>query len=177
MVTSWLPRRSEPHVARPQQPQPGLEFRFERIVAVGKGIVARAEQREIVGRDPFQKLDRFGDLVGRQRRRIGPQFGDDLAGARQHRPPILDGDAHVGEDVFERAHDHGPLRRIVDAFDMDVNEAFAAAAGLACPLEGDELSRLIALDGEDRMHQQADVEAHVRRARRAPNRPGTAYRH
>jgi len=39
-----------------------------------------------------------------------------------------------------------------------VNEAFAAAVGLARPFVRGEPSCLIAFDGEDRMHKQADVE-------------------
>ena len=177
MVTSWLPRRKQPHVARAQQAEPGLELRLERMLAVGVGIVARAEQGEIVGGDPLQKLDRFGDLVGRQRRRIGAQFGGDFAGARQHRPPVLHADAHVGEHAFERADDLGALRRVLDAGDMDVDEAFALAVAFARALEVrravPSASRSTVKTGCD---QQADVEPAFGRARRAPNRPGTACR-
>jgi hypothetical protein len=61
----------EPHVARSQEAKAGLEFRLQRVLAVGVGVVARTKQREIVRRDPLQKLDRFGDLIGGKRRRIG----------------------------------------------------------------------------------------------------------
>ena len=59
----------QPHLVRPQQSEPGLEFRFKRVLAVGEGVVAGAEQRKIVGGHPLQELDRFGDFVGGQRRR------------------------------------------------------------------------------------------------------------
>ena len=77
-----------------------------------------------------------------------------------------DADADVGEDVFQRVHDFGALRRIIHALDMDVNEAFAPALAFAHALEGDEPARLIALHGEDRMDQQADVQRRVRSVRR-----------
>ena len=38
-------------------------------------IIAHAEEGEIVGRQPLQELDRFGDLVDRQRRRIVLELG------------------------------------------------------------------------------------------------------
>ncbi len=61
----------QPHLMRPQQAKACLEFGFKGVFAVGVGIVARAEQGEIVRRYPLQKLDRFGDLLGGQRRRVG----------------------------------------------------------------------------------------------------------
>jgi hypothetical protein len=51
------------------------------------------------------------------------------------------------------------MRRIVHVCDMDVDEAFAAALALARALKRGEPSRFVAIDGEDRMNQQADVEA------------------
>ena len=148
----------EPHFRRAQQAEAGVEPRLERVLAVGVGVVARAEQGEIVGGDPLQKLDRFGDLVGRQRRRRGAQFRGDLAQARQHRPPILHAHAHLGEDVGERAHKVGARRGVAVVIDMDVNEAFAPAITLVRPMEGVEFPRLAALDREYRVDQQADVE-------------------
>ena len=71
MVTSSLPRRRSRISRDRKQPETGLEFRLERILAVAEGVVARAEEREIVCRHPLQELDRFGDLVGGKRRRIG----------------------------------------------------------------------------------------------------------
>ena len=148
----------EPRLGRPQQAEPGFELRLERVFAVGEGVVAGAKERKIVGRDPLQELNRFGDLVGRQRRRIGLQFGGHFAGARQHRPPILDRDAHVGEDAFEVTDDLGALRLVLQAGDMNVNEAFAVTFALARPLECREPAGLVALDGEDRVHHQPQIE-------------------
>ena len=158
MVTSWLPRRNSRISRERKSPEPGRERRLERMFAVRIGIVARAEQGEVVARQPFEKLDRFGDLLDRQRRRVVAQVRDDLARARQHGLPILHADAHLGEDFFERANDVRPLRRILQAVDMNVNEAFALAVALARALEADKGSRRVALDREHRMHEQANVE-------------------
>ena len=125
----------KPHLRRPQQTETGLEFGFERFLAVGVAIVTRAEQGEIVGSYPLQKLDGFGDLFGGQRRRIGLQFRGNFGGARQHRPPIGNGNAHIGEYLFQRSHDLRALRFVVHAGNMNVNETFAASFASARPLE------------------------------------------
>ena len=123
-----VPALQRPHIARAQQPEPGLEHRFEHVGIAGEGVIAGAEQSEIVRRQPFQELHAFGNFAGVERRRIGAQLGDDRAQPVQHRPPILHGDANLGEDVFERAHDLGAPRRLRDAFDVDMDEAFVPAA-------------------------------------------------
>ena len=128
------------------------------MLAVGVGVVAGAEQRKIVGCDPLQKLDRFGDLIGRQRRRIGAQLGRDLAGARQHRTPVLHADAHVGEHALDRADDFGLRAGVFDVGGMDVDEAFALTVASAYAPEVNEPSARIALDGENGMRQEPDIE-------------------
>jgi hypothetical protein len=153
--------QQEPHSRRAQQAETGLQVRLERVLAVGVGVVARAEQCEIVGGDPLQKLDRFGDLLGRERRRRGAQLRGDLAQARQHQPPILDADAHLGENIGKRAHKIGACRGVLVVLDLDVNKAFALAVTLTRAVEGLESSRLAALDHEHWVDQQADIESAV----------------
>ncbi len=148
----------QPHLRRAQQPQPGLECRLQRMLVVRVHIVARAEQGEIVSGQPFEKLDRFGNVGGRQRRRIFPQIGDDFARAREHRLPVLHAHAHLGENVFERANDVGLCRRLLQAVDVNVDEALAAPFALARAFEANEVSGLVALDREHRMHQERNVE-------------------
>ena len=154
-----VPAQQRPHLARAQQPKPGLEHRFEHIGIAGEDVIAGAKQSEIVRRQPFQKLHGFGNFAGVERRRIGAQLGNDRAQPLQHRPPILHGDADLGENVFERAHDFGAPRGLRDAFDVDVDEAFVPAAVFRDALEGGQRSRSVALHGEHRMDQKADVEA------------------
>ena len=107
----------------------------------------------------MEKFDRFGNLIGGKRRRIGFELSGDLVDARQHGPPVLHADADVGENLFERVHDVRPARRILHAFDMNVNEALAGAGALVRALKGDEVSGFVALDREHRMNQEADVGA------------------
>ena len=154
-----VPALQRPHVARAQQPEPGLEYRLEHLGCAGEDIVAGAKQREIIRSQPFQELHRFGNFTGVERRRIGTQLGDDRAQPVQHRPPILHGDANLGEDVFERAHDFGAPRRLRNAFDVNVDEAFVPAAVFGGALERRQRSRRVALHGEHWMDQKADIEA------------------
>ena len=135
MVSGWFQRCNGRTSRERNSPSPVSNIGSSTSVIAGEDVIARAEQGEIVRREPFQKLHRFGDFAGIERRRIGAQFGDDVAQPRQHRLPILHADANVGENVFERAHDLGAPRRIRDAFDVDVDEAFALAAILRAPLK------------------------------------------
>ena len=118
-------------------------------LVAGERVVAHAEEGEIVGDQPFQELDRLGDLVDRQRRRIVLELGDQLADAREHRPPVL----HA-----ERARRRAPAsiastisvapRLVLDALDMDVDEALAPrrADGRAVAAEADQRAGVVALD-------------------------------
>ena len=144
---------------RAQQAEPRLERRLQRVAACVERIIALAEQREIIVREPLQELDRLRDLVDRQRRRIAAQIGNDAGNARQHRLPVLHRDAHVGEDALDVADEIGPLPGIVGAVDVDMNEALALAADSAGCLDIDQPARGITLDDENRMHEQADIEA------------------
>ena len=73
------------------------------MLAVGIGIVAGAEQGEIVRRDPLQELHGLGDFVGGKRRRVGLQLRRHLARPGKHGLPVFYGNPDVGEDLFECA--------------------------------------------------------------------------
>ena len=69
-------------------------------------------------------------------------------------------DAHIGQNALK------PLNRRSSrcsassrAVDVDVNEALALAADIARTLEVDQPAGDVALDDEDRMNEQADIEA------------------
>ena len=108
------------YIARPQQTEAGLEIGFEDVAGRRKGKIPRAEEREVVLRNPFQKLNGLGDFVDRKRRRRLSQLGDDATDPRQHRLPIVHADAHVGEDALKRPDDficaapHRPRLRYAD---------------------------------------------------------------
>src|SRR5271167_893193 len=91
----------------------------------------------------MEKRDRFNDLLARQRRRFCFQFGDDIAYPREHRLPVLDADANLGENVVERMHDRGALCRIIGLIDMEMDEAFAARVGRVRSLELDKPARSV----------------------------------
>ena len=65
-------------------------------------VVAHAEEGEVVGEQPLQKLDRLGELVDRQWRRVVLHVRDDAVDAVEHRAPVGDGKPHFGEDALER---------------------------------------------------------------------------
>jgi len=86
------------------------------------------------------------------------QFGDDLAQSREHRPPILDAGANLGEDVVERLHGRGALRRIVDLIDVAMDKAFAAGiGGLRC-FKIDKPARGVAPHLEYRVNKRTNFE-------------------
>ena len=140
-----------------------------------EGVVAHAEEGEIVGQQPLQELDRLGDLVHRQRRRIGLELGDDAVDAAEHRPPVLHASRTSPSTPVERRDDLGARGRVVDRLDMDMDEAFARAAGGIGRAERDQLAARRA------RRRTPDAPPAARRAgarpiRPSPNRPGTACR-
>src|ERR1700744_3887011 len=141
---------------RAQYAEAGIENRVERSFIGREGIITRTEQREILFRHPFEKLDRFSDLLHGKRRRVRAQFGDDLPDARQHVLPIFDAHPDIGEDAFEGLKDLGALPCIVEAFDVKVDQALAVTAYRAGAPELDKSAGKVAFDDEHRMHEKAD---------------------
>ncbi len=148
------------HVVAAQDAETRLLHRSEIGVRARHGVIAHPEQREIVGGQPFQELDRFGEIVHRQRRRMMLDLGDDRVDAGDHRPPVLDAQLDLGQDGLQRLHNLGAARGIVDALDVNVDEALAPAAVLGAPLhrQAGELAARIALHDKDRVRYQADFE-------------------
>ena len=145
----------QPHLGRAQQSEPGFKDRLQR--AGGVGVVARAQEGEIVAGQPFEKQDGLGNVLDRQRRRILPQVGDGRARPRQHRRPVLHADADLGENLFEAAEDLPPHRRVLQAVDVDADEAFAPDEPAF--FKAGQPPRRVALDRKHRMHQKSNVEA------------------
>ena len=166
------------HVRRSQDAEPALGNDLIAALVAGQRVFAHAEEGEVVGDQPFEELRRLGDLLDRQRRRIVLDLGDDLADARHHRPPVLHAEAHVGEHAADRLDDLGLPRLVLDALDMDVDEALAprGADRRTVAAEADQRAGLVALDREDRMQHEPHVDALLGRARPSPSRAGTACR-
>src|ERR1051326_3815867 len=72
---------------------------------------------------PFQELHRLGDFVDGEMGRMVADIGDQLADAREHRAPVLNDHAHIGEHQLERAHRLRPAQFVLDALDVDMDEA------------------------------------------------------
>ena len=89
-----------------------------------------------------RNCDRFGDLVGGS----GGGVARNSAMTSLRRASIgrqsCTHDAHLGEDVCERAHKVGARRGVAVVIDVDVNEALAPAVTLVRAHEGVELPRL-----------------------------------
>ena len=142
-------------IARAHDAERAVEIGFERMAV--EGVVAHAEESEIVGQQPLQELDRLGDLVHRQRRRIGLQFGDDCLDAFAHGAPVLHRQPHLREHAVERAHQVGARGLVLDRLEMDMDEALARGAGLVGRAKRDQLAAL-ARYGEHRVRHQPQFE-------------------
>ena len=142
-----------------QQAEPAFRHRLK-IVIGRDGVFLHAEQREVVGVEPFQELDRLGDVADRHRRRIGLEFRDRLVDARHHRLPVAHAEPDVGQHSFERTGDFFALLRIVDAIDMNMNKAFVVRTGLVrLPWRRREFAVTVARHREDRMRNKPDADA------------------
>ena len=150
-------------LAAAQDAEPALEHRLERGLAGGEDVVSDAEEGEIVRDQPFQELDGLGDLGHWHGRRIGLELRNLAGDARRHRAPILDAGAHIGEHLVDRSDDLGALALVVDALDMDVDEALArrSRGRGRDALEGGQPPGRVALDGKHGMHDEADVDAEI----------------
>ena len=104
-------------------------------------------------KQPLQELDRLGDFVHRQRRRIGFQIGDDTVGALEHGAPVLHRQPNFAEHLAKRAHDVGARGLVGDRIEMDMDEAFARAAGGVGRAEHRKV-RAVAPHAEYRMRDQ-----------------------
>ena len=140
-------------VARPHDAKRGVEIGLD-LLALDI-VVAQAEESEIVGQQPLQELDRLGDLVDRQRRRIVLQIGDDGIDAIEHRPPVLHREPHFAEYVVERS-DQIAARRFIGRIEMNGDETLAGAGGFGRSHRGQLAA--IALHAEHRMRHQPDIE-------------------
>ncbi len=142
-------------VALAHDAEPGLEPRHKRVaVAV---VAADADEREIVGQQPLQKLDRFRKFVDRQRRRTGLHLGNDSLDAGAHRLPVLHRQPHFAEHGFQRGREVGAFCEVVDRFEMNMNKAFALKTIGVRRTERNKKAA-VAPDTEHRMRHQTHVE-------------------
>ena len=134
-----------------------------RRIAVGReAIFAQTEEGEIVGAQPLQELVGFGDLVDRQRRRIGAEAHDRLLDTGSHGLPVADAGAHVVERLGKAVDQLLAVGTGIETGDVQMDQAFAFAP---CPFRKrfavatQKLALLVALYRNDRMGDQRDFDA------------------
>src|ERR1700752_5453768 len=60
----FVPMLQQPRAGIAQQPEAGLGYRCEDFI-VGESVIPCAKKRKIILGHPFEKRDRFGDLLAR----------------------------------------------------------------------------------------------------------------
>ena len=110
----------------------------------------------------MQELAGFGDLVDRQRRRIGGEGLDRFLDAGAHGAPIGDAGAHVVQRLGKAVDQLLAVGVGVQTGDVEMDQAFARALGALWQrfaVEAQQLALLVALHGDDRVGDQRDFDA------------------
>ncbi len=144
-----------------QDPEPGAghgpQRHVVRVVAALdrlEAVLAVAQEREVGVREPAQQRLPLGDLLGRQRRRVGVEVVDDVLRLLVHLRPVLDGLPDVLEHLGQRALGLLAPRRARLAADLDVHPRLAGdVVRQLGPVDG----RVVA--GEDLLELAGDVAA------------------
>ncbi len=120
----------------------------------------------MVGGQPVEELRR---LVGRLRgllRRLPPERLGDLGEAREHRLPVLDRGADLGEDLVDVMLEPREPLGIADLVDLHLDAGFADAVLVARLGEALAGAVGLAVHGDDRVHQRVDSGAPLVQERR-----------
>ena len=132
-------------------------------VVVDEAVFAHAEEGEIIGEHPFDERDRLGDVLRGERRRRDLRGLHRLEDARPHGGEVRDGAPHLGMHPLEPGDEPVAQGRILDGIEMQMDEALAPLArldlALRLALQLHEGARRVAVDAEDRMGDEAQVEA------------------
>ena len=124
MVTSSLPRRSTPHARASEGAQARSRISARSSCRSSRRSRGRRGSVKLSATIHCRNWIASAISSAASGGGLALELGDDFADARQHRPPILHRDPHVGEHLFERAYDIGaPVSST--ALDMNVDEAFA----------------------------------------------------
>ena len=121
-------------------------------------LLAEAEQGEVPVAQPGQEGLHLGDLGVGQRQGRAAIAGFERFEPGDHGRPVVGGEGHVGEDAGEAGFEFGPGLRVVEAVEMDVDQALAAerAASIGRGLADDAQQGAVrvALDAENGMGDQ-----------------------
>ena len=114
------------HLVGAQDAEPGAGHGTQQLVVavLDQVVLTEAEEREVVVREPGQELAPLGDLVVRQRRRVGLEVGDDRLHGGVHPPPVLDRFTDVLEHLEQGLPDILGLV-LGHAVDLDVHPRLA----------------------------------------------------
>ena len=142
-----------------QESEAGALDRIGRGVAARKPVLANPQEGEVVARHPVEEGDRLLDLVLRQRRRIEAVVVHDLGHAGAHAGPVVHRQRHVLVDQPHGLHEALAGLRVVDARQVDVDEALALHARarngpVASPTRRTRAPDRVALDRQDRMRHE-----------------------
>ena len=121
-----LAERRRLHLVGAQDAEPGARHGTQELVVavLDQVVLAEAEEREVVVGEPGQELASLGDLVVRQRRRVGLEVGDDRLDGGVHPPPVLDRFTDVQEHLEQGLPDVLGLV-LGHAVDLDVHPRLA----------------------------------------------------
>ena len=143
-----------------QHAQPTAGHQAQRIDALfGDEVVTPvAEERHVVVGEPLQEREAFLHLHRGQAGRCGLQLDYGRLQLREYRLPIAYRGTHVGEDALQAGGEIGAALWVDDAVDLDVDPRFMLARRPASRFTARphrvQRARRVALDGEDRMHDQ-----------------------
>ena len=128
-----------------------------------EGVLAVAEEREVLPGEPLEQLGGLPDLVAVERRRLVAQLGDDLGDPLVHLDPVLDGLADVAQHPLHVGDDHLRVVALAQPVDLDVHPRLPHHAlvrrGGAVGHRGRGLQGAgdVALDVEQRVDHEVDV--------------------
>ncbi len=150
-----LPERGRHVLVGTQDAEAGAGDRAQQLVVVValEAVLAVAEEREVVGRQPTQQLAALRDLLLAQREPVGLQLVDDGQHLGVHLLPVLDRLPDVAQHLEQRVLDGAGVLVVGDPGDLDVHP------GLADRVRGrhDRAVR----DRGDRLEGAGDVADHV----------------
>ena len=131
----------------------GFEIRIQHLAV--NLVIAHTQEREIVGKQPLQKLNGFGNFINGQRRRSRLEFGDHRSDAVTHRAPVLHREAYLAEHDFQRVHKVG-AGVVRNRRQMNMNEALTYTGSVRCIDAGELAAR--AANAEHRVRDETDIE-------------------
>ena len=136
------------------------DLQREVAIRTDEVVLPVSQQQQVILRQPLEEVAVLADLLARQRWRLAVDLADHRAQLRHHRLPVDDGGAHVAEHALDALRELRAGHGVGEPVDLDVHEGLARGVRLLFPRE-QSLQRAsgIALDGEDRMHDQVQRQA------------------